>query len=347
MRSLGVDADGKLAIVEVSMPKIDDCKALVKMESCGVCNGTDIKLVHRNFKNWSSYPTLLGHEGVGRVVEKGKLVTAFEVGDLVMLPFVEGMTDGYHSSWGAYSEYGVVGDWKAMERAGRGPGTPGFSEGHLAQTLIPSDFDPVGASMIVTFREVLSAMKRFEMKENKSIVVIGAGPVGLCFTKFAKLLGMGPVITFDIVEGKLADASSMGADFVFNSQTADMTSVVRGICPDGVDFVVDAVGINALINQAMELVKYNGKICCYGISPKLDMQLDWSKAPYNWTLQFIQWPLKSEELEAHTQVINWMQAGILRADDFISDVLPFDRILEAFRMIEERRTNKKTVIRYN
>jgi threonine dehydrogenase-like Zn-dependent dehydrogenase len=347
MRSLGVDKDGKLAIVEVSMPTIDDCKALVRMESCGVCNGTDIKLVHRNFKNWSNYPTLLGHEGVGRVVEKGKHVTAFDVGDLVLLPFVEGMTDGYHSSWGAYSEYGVVGDWKAMERQGRGPGTPGFSEGHLAQSRIPSDFDPVGASMIVTFREVLSAMKRFEMKENKSIVVIGAGPVGLSFTKFAKLLGMGPVITFDIVEEKMADAISMGADFAFNSQTADMTKVVRGICPDGVDFVVDAVGINALINQAMELVKYNGKICCYGISPKLDMQLDWSKAPYNWTLQFIQWPMKSEELEAHTQVINWMQAGILRPDDFISDVLPFDQILEAFRMIEERRTYKKTVIKYN
>ena len=346
MRSLSVDKDGKLAIVEVPMPTFDSCKSLVKVEACGVCNGTDIKLVHRNFKNWNDYPALLGHEAVGRVLEKGSDVMAFDVGDLVMLPFVEGPTGGYHSAWGGYSEYAVVGDWKAMERKGRGPGTPGFSEGHYAQTRIPADFDPVGATMIVTFREVLSAMKRFGMKENQSIVVIGAGPVGLCFTKFAKLLGMGPVFSFDIVDAKVADAAAMGADYAFNSLSTDMKSAVHSVCPDGVDYVVDAVGINALINQAMELVKYNGKICCYGISPKLDMQLDWSKAPYNWTLQFIQWPLKIEELEAHTQVINWMEAGVLNADDFISDILDFEDILEAFRMIEEKRTGKKTVIRF-
>ena len=328
------------------MPTLDDCTALVKIEACGVCNGTDSKLVHGTFKNWHAYPTLLGHEAVGRVVEKGRLVTAFEVGDLVMLPFVDGPTGGYHSSWGGYSEYGTVGDWKAMQQAGRGPGTPGFSEGSYAQTKVPAGIDPVDATMIVTFREVLSAMKRFGMKENRSLVVFGAGPVGLCFTKFAKLIGMDPVITLDITSQKLADAEGMGADFVFNSLEADVTGEIRRILPDGADFVVDAVGMNALINKAMELVKYNGTICCYGISPKLDMQLDWSSAPYNWTLQFIQFPLKMEELEADSQILYWMQSGVLRAADFISDILPFEQIHEAFRMIEERRTNKKTVIRF-
>ena len=346
MKSFAVDAKGSLSIVEVPMPTLDDCTALVKIEACGVCNGTDSKLVHGTFKNWHAYPTLLGHEAVGRVVEKGRLVTAFEVGDLVMLPFVDGPTGGYHSSWGGYSEYGTVGDWKAMQQAGRGPGTPGFSEGSYAQTKVPAGIDPVDATMIVTFREVLSAMKRFGMKENRSLVVFGAGPVGLCFTKFAKLIGMDPVITLDITSQKLADAEGMGADFVFNSLEADVTGDIRRILPDGADFVVDAVGMNALINKAMELVKYNGTICCYGISPKLDMQLDWSSAPYNWTLQFIQFPLKMEELEADSQILYWMQSGVLRAADFISDILPFEQIHEAFRMIEERRTNKKTVIRF-
>ena len=346
MRSLGVDKDGGLAIVEVPMPVIDSCKALVRVEACGVCNGTDSKLVHGTFKNWSDYPALLGHEAVGRVVEKGADVTAFDVGDLVLLPFVDGPIGGYHSAWGGYSEYAVVGDWQAMQRLGRGPGTPGFSEGHYAQTKLPAGYDPVEATMIVTFREVLSAMRRFGMNPNQSIAVIGAGPVGLCFTRFAKLLGMGPVFTFDIVEGKLREAAAMGADHACNSLETDMGAAVRAVCPDGVDFIVDAVGINALINQAMGFVKDNGKICCYGISPKLDMQLDWSRAPYNWSLQFIQMPQKREELEAHEQIIQWMEAGMLHPSDFISHVLAFDDILEAFRMIEEKRTDKKTVIRF-
>lgn len=96
----------------------------------------------------------------------------------------------------------------------------------------------------------------------------------------------------------------------------------------------------------MELVKYNGKICCYGISPKLNMELDWSKAPYNWTLQFIQWPSKLEESECHTQVTSWIKMGVLDPDDFISDVIEFDRIIDAFKLVEERKAKKKIVIKF-
>lgn len=346
MKSLVVSDDGSLSIVEVPIPEYDDYKALVKMEACGVCNGTDIKLIHRNFKGFDSYPAILGHEGVGRVVEKGKKVTNLEIGDLVLLPFLEGTTGPYYSGWGAYSEYAVVGDLKAMTQGGKGPGTTGFSEAYYAQQALPKGFDAVGASMIITFREVHSAIKRFGFKENSSLVVFGAGPVGLCFIKFAKLLGLGPIIVFDIKEEKLQQAGTMGADYVFNSLNVDVKEKVLEICNEGVDFVVDAVGINQLINQAMELVKYNGKICCYGISPKLSMELDWSKAPYNWSLQFVQWPSKYDEAEAHKIIINWMEMGILNPYDFISDVVPFDDILGAFKKVEDRTVSKKMVIKF-
>ena len=346
MKSLAVDKNGKLSIVEIPIPKYGEHQALVKMESCGVCNGTDMKLIHGNFKGYGDYPAILGHEGVGRVVELGSKVRSFKKGDCVLLPFLEGMTEGYHSAWGAYSEYAVVGDARAMAEDGKGPGTPGFSEAYYAQQVVPESISPVSAAMIVTFREVLSAARRFGFKENSSLVVFGAGPVGLCFTRFASILGMGPITVFDIVDAKLKEATAMGADHVFNSNSVNIKEEIGRIYGDGVDFVLDAVGINQLINQAMELVKYNGKICCYGISPKLDMQLDWSKAPYNWTLQFIQWPLKLEEAEAHRQVINWIEAGIINPDDFISDVVKFENIIDAFKMVEERKALKKIVIKF-
>ncbi len=353
MKSLAVDRDGALSICEIPVPVYNDYQALVKVEACGVCNGTDIKIIHGTFKNFDTYPAILGHEGVGRVVEKGGRVRNLKIGDLVMLPYVEEKTAGYYSGWGAYSEYAVVGDLKAMTEDGRasaksdgGEGAGLFSEGYYAQQVIPGDMDPVGATMIVTFREVLSAIKRFDFKPNNSVVIFGAGPVGLCFTKFAKLLGLGPILVFDIVEEKVKEAAAMGADFAFNSTKTDVKKTVLDICKGGADLIVDAVGINQLINQAMELIKYNGKICCYGISPKLSMELDWSKGPYNWTLQFLQWPLKLEESEAHIQIMSWMQMGILNPDDFISDVIPFENIKDAFRMIEERKTRKKIVIKY-
>jgi L-iditol 2-dehydrogenase/propanol-preferring alcohol dehydrogenase len=302
---------------------------------------------------------MLGHEGVGKVVETGSKVRNLKAGDIVLLPFVEAKTgdtyaaepyaDGIYSGWGAYSEYAVVGDADAYIANGMGPGTAAFSEGYFAQSVIKKDdkVDPVEASMVVTFREVLSAIKRFQFAPNESVYIIGAGPVGLCFTRFCKLLGLKTVITSDIDDAKVEFARKMGADLAFNSAKADAKAEVRRLFPDGIDYVVDAVGINALINQAMELIKYNGKICCYGISPQLGMNLDWRGAPYNWTLQFVQWPSKKEEADAHAQIMSWINTGVLDAKDFISDIFDFDHILDAFRLVEERRsTTKKIVVKY-
>jgi len=349
MKTLVVDDKHELSVREVPKPEYKECQALVKTLSCGVCNGTDMKLIHGTFKNFDTYPAALGHEGVGKVIEVGSKVRNLKVGDVVLLPFVEGKLNDIYPGWGAYSEYAVVGDVDSYIANGMGPGTPEFSEGYFAQTVIKSEdkVDPVEASMIVTFREVLSAIRRFQFKPNESVYIIGAGPVGLCFTKFCKLLGLKTVITSDIEDEKVAFAKKMGADFAFNSKTTDVNAEVKKMFPEGIDYVVDAVGINALINQAMPLIRYNGKICCYGISPKLGMDLDWSKAPYNWTLQFVQWPSKKEEAEAHAQIMAWINLGVLKPMDYISDVFDFSRIIDAFRLVEEHKSStKKIVIKY-
>lgn len=346
MRALTVDGSGVLSFQEFPIPEYGACQALVKLRSCGVCNGTDTKLIHRTFKNFSTYPAILGHEGVGEVVAVGEKVTSFRPGDLVLLPFLEKPVNGYTPGWGAYSEYAVVGDASAYIANGMGPGTRDWSEGYLAQTVIrPEDrADAVGAAMIVTFREVLSAVRRFGFRPNESVLIFGAGPVGLCFTRFCKLLGMGTVITTDISDEKAAAAKAMGADYAFNSKTCDINAEVHRLFPEGVDNVVDAVGVNALLNQAMELIRYNGKICGYGISPKLGMELDWSKAPYNWSLNFIQWPSKKEEGEAHAQIMAWINAGVLNPMDFISHTFPFEKALDAFALVERREPGTKKIV---
>lgn len=349
MKALIVDGEGRLSVEEISMPQIGPCQALVKMESCGVCNGTDMKLIHRTFKNFHTYPAILGHEGVGKVVKTGEFVENLHVGDRVLLPFLEEAADGYVPGWGAYAEYCVVGDEKSAIRHGMGPGTKQWNETYAAQTVIrPEDrVDAVGASMIITFREVLSAIRRFGFQPNETAVIFGAGPVGLCFTRFLKLLGLKTVVTTDILEEKVETARRMGADYAFHSASCNVAEEVKRIFPDGVDYVVDAVGVNALINEAMGLLKYNGKICCYGISPELTMKLDWSSAPYNWTLQFVQWPSKKEEGEAHSQIMAWINQGVLDPMDFISDVIPFERITDAFELIEAKKPDtKKIVVRF-
>ncbi|MHC1695994.1 MAG: zinc-binding dehydrogenase [Eubacteriales bacterium] len=340
MKSYTVQKDGSCAFTDLPKPRCGQYDALVKIEACGVCNGTDTKIIHRKFKGVDDYPVVLGHEGVGRVVELGEKVRSYRVGDLVLMPYLSDLPEGWHSAWGTFAEYNTVTDAKAMEADGLIP--PEFA---WSQQVIPADFDPVSSTMIITFREVLSTMRLFGFEENKSVAVLGLGPVGLSFVKLCSLMGMGPVVAIDISEDKLRMAKDMGAHAVINSKTSSLKDEVRRVCPEGLDFALDAVGVPSFISEALGLIKPNAKVCVYGISERMDAPLDWSSSPYNWTLQFNQFPSKKAESLAHNTIINWIKLGLLNPSDYISHVFDFEDIAEAFEKIEKREPIMKMVIK--
>lgn len=342
MKSYVVYSNQTCKIVDdMPMPKYGEYDALVKIESCGVCNGTDTKIIHGKFKGIEQYPVVLGHEGVGRVVEKGKKVTNFEIGDLILMPYWSDVPEGYTSGWGTYSEYNIVTDALAQEKDGIIP-----EEFSYGQRKLPKNFDPVSSAMIITFREVLSTMKRFGFESGKSLVVLGLGPVGLSFVHFAKLTGMGPVIAIDISDEKLELAKKRGADYIINSNVSDIVESVHKICPEGVDFSLDAVGVTSFINTSLEIIKPDAKVCVYGISENMTENIDWSKCPYNWTLHFHQFPSKKAESEAHNQIVNWIEQGIINPSDYISHVYDFKDIDKAFDNIKNKIPTMKMVIKF-
>lgn len=342
MKSLIVKRDGTLFVKEIPVPRYSSKQALVKTISCGICNGTDAKLIHRQFKGFNTemYPLMLGHEGVGEVVELGSEVTSFHIGDKVLLPFVDPDPELYgslQSAWGAFSEYAVVHDFAAYPK-GTAP------ECAYAQTVLPDFVDPVDGAMIITLREVLSSIKRFGIMEGDSVAVFGCGPVGQTFIKFLSLLGIKDLIAFDIIDEKLQEAKERGAAYAFNSQKVNVNESIHEIFPSGVQYVLDAVGMTSLINQAMEYICDGGKICCYGISPTCEMNLDWSRSGYNWQLQFQQFPSKAEEGQVNEQINDWLEKGTIRLRDYISDYFPFSQILDAFARLERREISKKGII---
>lgn len=343
MRTLVVNKDGTLTIEEVPRPKCGPKTALVRTIACGMC-GTDVKLIHRAFKGFpeSVYPIMLGHEGVGEVVEIGAEVKGLKLGDKVLLPFVDPDPETYGnlgSGWGALSEYAIVHDPLAYD-----PGTA--PDCAFAQTVLSDDLDPVDAVMFVTFREVLSTIKYFGIKPEDSIVVFGCGPVGLTYTKFLSLIGCKNIIVVDIDDVKLATASASGATKTINSTTEDLTTAVRAICPNGVEFTLDAVGLPVIANQSMPLIADRGTILCYGVPATEEITLDFSQANYNWNLVFQQMPRKIEEGEAHAQVLEWVRDGKLIVKDFISDYFEFDDSVEAYDKLLERKIMKKGIITY-
>ena len=340
MRTLVVARDGSLSLREINKPRYGEYQALVRTIACGMC-GTDVKLCHRTFKGFpeSVYPIMLGHEGVGEVVEVGSKVTSFKIGDRVLLPFVDPDPEnlpGLGSGWGAMSEYAVVCD----------PADPNAPDCAFAQTVLDDDIDPVDAAMIVTFREVLSCIRYFGIRPEDSVVVIGCGPVGQTYIRFLSLLGVKDLVACDIIPEKLEAARRNGASCTINSRESDPTVEVRKRFPEGVDFVLDAAGFPAIVNQGMTMIRDRGTVLCYGVPEKEEITLDFSRCDYNWRVIYQQMPRKREEGAAHEQVMQWIRSGQLVLKDFISDYFDFDDAVDAYHKLLDRKILKKGIVRF-
>lgn len=345
MKALIVEQNGDTSVKEIPLPAIKEYEALVKMHASALC-GTDMKILHNTLKGFTDYPTILGHEGIGEVVSVGEKVRNFKVGDKVVLPYILDKIGDYYSTWGALAEYATVGDTDAMVEDGLEMDEVTFYEFNYAQRKIPSDMDSVSATMIITFREVYSTIKRLGFEKGQSIVVYGAGPVGLAFIQLAKLMGMEPIIGVDITDEKTAQAKKIGADHVFNSRKTDLNTELKNMFPCGVDVLLDAAGVPALINQNLKLVKNFGKVCIYGVTPVNHTEIDWQDAPFSFDLKFAQWPSKKEEAAVHDEIIEFMESGKLDGMDYISDVYDFKDVQDAIELFKSGENNKKIAVRF-
>lgn len=341
MKGLVVYQDGTMKVEQLPKPVIGDYGALVQNLSCGICNGTDFKLIHASFKGFDTYPAVLGHESVGRVVEVGAKVTSFKPGDLVLRSILEKVEDEkYASGWGSFAEYGVVGDIAAMKADGR----EDYYDIYLAQQVVPAHLDPHQAVMLITLKEVLSGLQRFGVDSGSSVLIHGAGPVGLSMVRFAKLKGAGPIVVSEPNADRRGRAAKLGADVVLDPTAEDLLAKAKGIEPDGFDFVIDAVGINRLMTDSLKIVKFNGKVGIYGIAAETSAQIDWEEAPYNWAIQFVQWPTFEDEAAVHDEVVGLVDSGEIDLSDYVTHVIPgLDAFQEGFDTVSSQDGIKVTI----
>ena len=175
MKGIIVEKDGTIRLADdIPMPEPGPYEALVKIESCMICNGTDMEIIRGELPEAQVFPTVLGHESAGRVVKIGEKVKAYKIGDMVVRASLPS-TDKYASSWGGFSEYGLVTDAKAMEADGKS-----YSPG-LTQQVVPDGITAIQASLMITLKETCSAVNRMNVKKEDHIMIVGDGPVGLCF----------------------------------------------------------------------------------------------------------------------------------------------------------------------
>jgi len=336
MKGLIVDKIGSLKIVtDIPEPTIGPYDALVENIACGICNGTDLKLVQGHFKGFSSYPCVLGHEACGRVVKVGSKVRNYKIGDHVLRSMLND-SPKYASGWGGFSEFAFVSDYYAMLN----DGVKNPNGGSIAQQIVPAEFDPAKAQMIITLKEVLSGMKRFGVAPGMKVMINGAGPVGLSMVRMCKLLGVSKVIISDKDENRLTKAKELGADIVLNFSKVDIESTVKQLVPEGLDIFIDAVGLVDLMNLGLKLIKFNGKVGVYGVSPISEAHINWNTSPYNFNIHFVQWPTYEDEAMGHDTVVEYVRCGAIKLNDFVTHVLPLEDYEEAFELVKSKKALK-------
>ncbi len=347
MKAIAVMKPGILSIVELPDPVPGPYDVLLKTELSFICNATDRKVIDGHFPGLGleNYPLLLGHESVGIVMEMGDKVTSFSKGDRAIGGLLLNPPGGkYGSGWGGHSEYILIRDHQAMTDDGVADEKNGWDEGLQVMRTVPGDIPREAAGLLCTWREVYAGMfTDFHLKPNDDIIVFGAGPVGLSFIRFARLAGLGQLISVDPLAVKRDLAMKMGADAVFSPDEPELARLVRQR-DAGFDAVIDAVGDESIINNAIGMVRMAGSVCVYGVLGAPVLKINKEKGPYNFNLLIHQWPTREAEAAAQEPLIGWIREGLLDWHDFVTGSYSVKDVESAVEAVKEPGSVKTMLI---
>jgi len=343
MQAAVVRGRGVISIETIPEPIIGDYDALVQILACGVCTGTDAHILHGQFPFLAPYPFVLGHESIGRVVRVGDKVRHLNLDDLVLRPTALRQADpqtGLGSQWGGFAGLGLVADSQAIWEDFPHPGSAALPAFSIAQQVVPSNFDPVDAGMFITFKETLSWMHKLGSLLGCSVVVLGTGPVGLCFVRIAKYLGAACVIAVGRRQDRLELAAVMGSDVGINTATDDLqTSILNLTDGKGADVIVEAIGNTDLLQQSTRALAKDGQLAIYGVSPTMETTMSWAGTASDWQLRLIQ----PREEEVHDLALDLVRLGFIDLRAFVTHVMPLARIGDAFDLIAGKEALKITI----
>jgi threonine dehydrogenase-like Zn-dependent dehydrogenase len=325
-------------VTDIPRPVVGNYDVLCELLYGATCTGTDQHLIAGRFPWPVSYPTVLGHESVGRVIEVGAKVRHLRTGDLVTRVGCPPAPDGaFAVNWGGFAEFGVAKDHWAM----RADGLPAAEwRPHRINQIIPPEIDPRAATMIITWRETLSYLTRMGVGSGAATLVIGSGGNGLAFVSHAANAGAAHVVMLGSPKRQAA-ALTAGATSYVDYGAGDVSKQLSALCPEGFDFIIDAVGQAESANGVLNHLRAGSTLGIYGIDDFAGCRI----APHRAGGTFTFYAGGYDEAETHHKVIEMMQDGRLNAGPWLNldQVIPLDRIHDAFDAVRNRRCVKALV----
>jgi L-iditol 2-dehydrogenase len=260
----------QLSYEEVPTPELAADEVLVQVKVVGLCQ-SDIKKIR-----YPLYepPRIFGHETAGAIAAIGAAVKNWQVGQrVVVMHHIPCMHCGYCLN----ENYSMCDVYKNVTTtAGFSPAGGGFAEyvkvpGHIVQhgglIPIPDDITFEQASFVEPTNCCLKAVKKAQVAPGQTVLVTGAGPIGLMFIMLVKYFG-GRAIATDLIPSRREKAISVGAEAAFDARDADLPAQIAALTQGmGVDTCLLAVPSDKAFFQALDCTRKGGKILFFAEFP--------------------------------------------------------------------------------
>lgn len=279
-----------LKLAEWQTPRPDPDEVLVQVMACGI-DATDWKILD-GFAYVPKLPIILGHETAGIVAELGSQVTDFHPGDRVIA--YNYYFCGQCAYCRAQREQLCVDMTGLVGILGRNGGYAEYMTVPARQLVsVPDNVTwPDAAVCCDAGITAVHAVGRGNVKRDETVLVIGVGGVGAVVTQLCKAAGA-TVIAVDQSEEKIQRACKMGADVALNSNETDVVqAVAQQTNGQGVDCVLDVVGLTETVSTGMDSLARGGRLVLIGYTDQ-------------------RYPLKGEQLDQNELTIIGTRGGRL------------------------------------
>ncbi len=259
-----------MEIQEVEKPKAGVGEAVIKITLTTIC-GTDLHIVR------GEYPVraglVIGHEPVGVIEELGEGVKGYEIGERVLVGAItpcgqcRACLSADWAQCGHGEDYEALGGWRFGNTI----------NGSQAEFLLVPDAqanlakipDELSDEQVILLADIastgFSGAESGGVKIGDTVVVFAQGPIGLCASIGAKLMGASLVIGVDGDESRLEMAKKMGVDVVLNYKEQDVLAEIKKITGGGADVAIEALGTQETFENCLRSLRPAGTLSSLGV----------------------------------------------------------------------------------
>ena len=332
MKALVLSEYKKLDLVDMPKPQPGDDDLLIRVQACGIC-GSDVH-GYDGSTGRRLPPIVMGHEAAGIVEAVGGAVEDFRPGEHVTFDSTVFCGRCFYCRRGQVN--------LCDHREVIGASTPEFRRmGAFAEYVavpariaysLPDDMPFAHAALVEAVSVAVHAMALTPVALDDTVIVVGAGMIGLLTLQAALLAGAGRVYAIDLDDSRLELARNLGATGTCNSSKCDPVAEIRTLTSGrGADAALECVGIAPSVNLAIEAVRKGGMVTLVGnVAPRVEIGLQ--------SVVTRQIPLQGSCASSgeYPACISLISRGAIRVEPLLSAVAPLDEGAAWFRRLYAR-----------